>query len=53
MIDMPEWLANLPSRFLHQMVATCRTAREKEFAALTNDEAGRIEAIYAQNFGAD
>ncbi|WP_352965840.1 Fic family protein [Mesorhizobium sp. M1393] len=53
-INMPERLIELLFRFLHQNGGHLSSrAREKEFAALTNDEAGRIEAIYAQTFGAD
>ncbi|MER9669548.1 Fic family protein [Mesorhizobium sp. M0203] len=52
-IDMPERLTDLLFRFLHQNDGhLSNRAREKEFAALTSDEAGRIEAIYAQTFGA-
>lgn len=51
-IDMPERLTDLLFRFLHQNGGRLSNrAREKEFAALTNEEAGRIEAIYAQTFG--
>ncbi|MDX8480779.1 hypothetical protein RFN28_20255 [Mesorhizobium sp. VK24D] len=51
---MPERLIDLLFRFLHQNGGQLSNrAREKEFAALTNDEAERIEAIYAQTFGAD
>lgn len=53
-IDMPERLTDLLFRFLHQNGGHLpNRAREIEFAALTNDEAGRIEAIYAQTFGID
>ncbi|MDX8521822.1 Fic family protein [Mesorhizobium dulcispinae] len=53
-IDMPERLIDLLFRFLHQNGGQLSNrAREKEFAALTNDEAERIEEIYAQTFGAD
>ncbi|MFB9984485.1 hypothetical protein ACFSOZ_18795 [Mesorhizobium newzealandense] len=44
----------MPDR--HAAVASGRLSsreREKEFAALTDDEARRIEAVYAQIFGAD
>lgn len=51
-IDMPERLTDLLLRFLHQNGGhLSNRACEKEFAALTNEEAGRIEAIYAQTFG--
>ncbi|WP_312037354.1 hypothetical protein [Mesorhizobium caraganae] len=51
---MPERLTDLLFGFLHQNGGhLSNRASEKEFAALTNDEAGRIEAIYAQTFGAD
>jgi hypothetical protein len=53
-IDMPERLTDLLFRFLHQNGGhLSNRAREKEFAALTNDEAERIEAIYEQTFGGD
>ncbi|CDX45134.1 hypothetical protein MPLA_750109 [Mesorhizobium sp. ORS 3359] len=53
-IDMPERLIDLLFRFLYQNGGQLSNrAREKEFAALTNDEAERIEEIYAQTFGAD
>ncbi|WP_312887723.1 hypothetical protein [Mesorhizobium caraganae] len=48
-IDMPERLTDLLFGFLHQNGGHLSSRmREKEFAALTDDEAGRIEAIYAQ-----
>ncbi|TJW06538.1 MAG: hypothetical protein E5W82_27415 [Mesorhizobium sp.] len=53
-IDMPELLTDLLFRFLHQN--GCRLsnrAPEKEFAALTDGEAERTEAIYQQTFGSD
>lgn len=53
-IDLPERLTDLLFRLLHQNGGhLSNRARQKEFAALTNDEARRIEAIYAQTFGAD
>ncbi|SIT57122.1 Cell filamentation protein Fic [Mesorhizobium prunaredense] len=51
-IDMPERLTDLLFRFLHQNGGRLSNrAREWEFAALTDDEAERIEAIYHQTFG--
>lgn len=51
MVDMPERLSDLLFRFLHQNGgALSRRAREKEFAALTDEEAARIEAIYREVF---
>ena len=51
-IDMPERLTDLLFRFLHQNRGRLSNrAREKEFAALTDGEAERIEAIYRQTFG--
>jgi hypothetical protein len=48
MIDMPERVLDLLYRFVRQNGGTLsRRAREKEFAALTDDEARQIEAIYA------
>ncbi len=48
MIDMPERVLDLLYRFLRQNGGLLsKRAREKEFAALTDVEAGRIEAIYA------
>ncbi|ULJ72237.1 Fic family protein [Rhizobium gallicum] len=48
MIDMPDRLLDLLFRFLHQNGGTLsKRAREKEFAALTEDEIARIEALYA------
>ncbi len=48
MIDMPDRVLDLLFRFLRQNGgALSKRAREKEFAALTDDEATRIEAIYA------
>ncbi|GLS40236.1 cell division protein Fic [Mesorhizobium tianshanense] len=53
-IDMPEHLTDLLFRFLHQNGGRLSNrAREKEFAALTDGEAERIEAIYQQTFGSD
>ncbi|WP_342634048.1 Fic family protein [Mesorhizobium waimense] len=51
-IDMPERLTDLLFRFLRQNGSQLSSRdREKEFAALTDDEARRIEAVYAQTFG--
>ena len=51
MIDMPERTVNLLFRFLKQNDgALSNRAREKEFAALTDEEARQIEAIYADAF---
>ncbi len=50
-VDMPERLSDLLFRFLHQNGGSLsRRAREKEFAALTDEEAARIEAIYREVF---
>lgn len=51
-IDMPERMINLLFRFLHQNGGRLsQRAREGEFAALTDEEAARIEAIYGETFG--
>ena len=51
-IDMPERLTDLLFRFLHQNGGhLSNRAREKEFAALTDEEAARIESIYGEAFG--
>lgn len=48
-VDMPDRLSDLLFRFLNQNGGKLsRRAREKEFAALTDAEAGRIEAIYTK-----
>lgn len=48
MIDMPDRVLDLLYRFLRQNGGKLsKRAREKEFAALTDDEAALIEAIYA------
>ncbi len=53
LVDMPDRLSNLLFRFLHQNEGQIsRRAREQEFAALTDDEAERIEAIYQDAFPA-
>jgi len=52
-IDMPQRLADLLFRFLHQNGGhLSNRARGKEFVALTDDEVERIEEIYRQTFGA-
>ncbi|MGX1100246.1 Fic family protein [Amorphus sp. MBR-141] len=51
MIDMPERMVDLLFRFLKQNAGMLSNrAREKEFAALTDEEARQIEAIYADVF---
>ena len=51
MIDIPDRLLDLLFRFLHQNGGRLsRRAREKEFAALTQDEIARIEALYAEQW---
>ncbi|PAQ09074.1 Fic family protein [Mesorhizobium temperatum] len=51
-IDMPERLIDLLFHFLKQNGGRLSNrAREKEFAALTDEEAERIEAIHRQVFG--
>lgn len=53
-VDMPERLSDSLFRFLHQNGGTLsRRAREKEFAALTDEEAARIEGIYRDVFAND
>jgi len=51
-IDMPERMPDLLFRFLRQN-GGCLSQRAgtKEFAALTDEEARRIEAIYGEVFG--
>lgn len=45
--DPPDWLLDLLYRFLRQNAGKLsKRTREKEFAALTDDEAARIEMIY-------
>jgi hypothetical protein len=52
LIDMPGRTLDLLHRFLAQNDGRfSRRAREHEFAALTDDEATRIEAIYAEAHG--
>ena len=53
-LDMPVRLSDLLFRFLHQNGGTLsHRRREREFAALTDDEVGRIEAIYREEFAGD
>ena len=48
-VEMPERTINLLCRFLHQNGGTLsRRARAKEFRALTENEASRIERAYAE-----
>jgi Fic/DOC family len=50
-IDMPEHMTDLLFRFLHQNDGRLsQRASAKEFAALTDDEAKRIEAIFGEVF---
>ena len=52
MIDMPERTIDLLFRFLSQNDGKLSSrARDKEFAALTDEEAKAIEAIYGEAFG--
>jgi hypothetical protein len=52
LIDMPGRTLDLLHRFLAQNDGRfSRRAREREFAPLTDDEATRIEAIYAEAHG--
>lgn len=51
MVDMPDRLLDLLFRFLHQNGGKLsRRAREKEFAALTEGEIARIEALYGDQW---
>ena len=51
MVDMPERLSDLLFRFLRRNDGRLsRRGREREFAALTDDEVVRIEAIYRESF---
>lgn len=53
-LDMPERTIDLLFRFLHQNEGRLsRRARDKEFAALTDKETARIEAIYREVFAND
>ena len=52
MIDMPEGTIDLLFRFLSQNDGKLSSrARDKEFAALTDEEAAAIEAIYGEALG--
>lgn len=49
LIDMPDRLLDLLFRFLRQNEGRLsKRARDREFAALTDEEAARIEAIFAE-----
>jgi len=51
-VDMPSATVDLLFRFLQQNGGTLsQRAREREFAALKNDEVGRVEAIYHEELG--
>jgi len=51
LVDMPDGTHDLLFRFLRQNNgALSKRAREKEFAALTDDEVAKIEASYADAF---
>ena len=50
-VDMPARTIDLLFRFLRQNGGhLSRRAREREFAALTEDEAERVERLYADAF---
>ena len=51
-VDIPERLSDLLYRFLNQNGRLSRRARRNQFAALTEDESGQIEALYGAAFGA-
>ena len=54
MIDMPDRTVDLLFRFLHQNQGRLsKRAREKEFAALTEQETAQVEDAYEQIFGED
>lgn len=51
LIDMPERMSDLLFQFLHQNGGhLSQRARDKEFAALSDEEVPRIEAIYGEVF---
>lgn len=51
LFDMPERMIDLLFRFLHQNGGRLsRRAREREFSALTDAEAERLEAVYRDRF---
>ena len=53
LVDMPERVSDLLFRCLHQNGGRLsRRRREREFAALTDNEVERIEAVYRENFQA-
>ena len=53
-VDMPDRRSDLLFRFIHQNGGTLsRRRREREFAALTDDEVARIESIYREEFASD
>lgn len=53
-VDMPDRVSDLLFRFLHQNAGTLsRRGRDREFAALTDDEVTRVEAIYREEFADD
>ena len=53
-VDMPDPLTDLLFRFLHQDAGTLsRRRREREFAALADDEVARIESIYREEIVGD
>ncbi|MDA2934879.1 Fic family protein [Acidobacteria bacterium AH-259-D05] len=54
MIDMPDRTVDLLFRFLDQNQGRLsKRAREKEFAALTEEETAQVEDLYGQIFGED
>jgi len=54
LVDMPNRTIDLLFRFLHQNEGRLSNrARQREFSALSDDEAERIEAIYAESFQED
>ncbi len=54
MIDMPDRTVDLLFRFLHQNQGQLSMrAREKEFAAMTEQETAQVEDVYGQIFGDD
>jgi Fic family protein len=53
-VDMPDRVSDLLFRFLHQQRGKLsRRARDKELAALSEEEVGKIESIYADVFETD
>ena len=52
-VDMPDRLSDLLFQFLRQNAGKLpQRARTREFAALTEEEVSRIEALYGEAFGA-